>query len=207
MGHGGGLASAFEYYLNQHYSDEYVMLFEDDSIADKELATYMVHHKQNSDFDLVALDGFKMNIGKRTKPELNSEMPIAIDFALLDGCIFHSSLLKKVGLPIQNWFMMYDDVEYSYRIRKKGFKIGAVKNIYHQIEHLGASTATWRAYYQSRNHVHFVRMHFNLTNLADLIVMELKRIIMSVGTKKFKLHCKGILDGVRGIYGKSLELK
>jgi GT2 family glycosyltransferase len=182
LGHGGGLAIGMKKYLNEYYYDEFIMLFEDDSVPSKRLSKYMLDHILNKEFDMIALDGFMIKTGKRVKPVLNTLKPVSIDFALLDGCVFHSSLLKKAGIPVSNWFMMYDDIEFSYRIRKAGFKIGAVKNIYHQIEHLGAKSSAWRAYYQTRNHLHFVRMYPTIDNLIDFILLEGKRIIGGLGT-------------------------
>lgn len=208
IGHGAALALGFENYVQNYFKlGEILMLFEDDSKPHQMLFEYMVKPFLQKKLDMLCLDGYNINIGRRRKPIIKRNQITEVDFGLLDGCLISSNLIKEVGFPVRNWFMMYDDIEFCKRIRLSGYKIYCIKNKFHQINHSGASSS-WRVYYQSRNHVHYLLKYFSFTELLDFTIIELKRCIGNMKQRdwhKVKLRINGIVAGIKGEKGMTLE--
>lgn len=208
IGHGAALALGFKHYLDNYYKeDDILMLFEDDSKPSKELFEYMSKPYVEGNLKFLCLDGFLLSIGKRKEPIIPINGLAEVDFGLLDGCLINSMVIKEVGTPVENWFMMYDDLEFCRRIKEHGYKIFCIVNKFHKIDHSGASSL-WRPYYQSRNHVHYLRKYFSLWELSDFTVIELKRCfghIMQRDWRKLKFRIYGLVAGMKGIKGKSLD--
>lgn len=216
VGHGAGLAKALKYLNRSGVKPELVVFLEDDSIPEAGYLDFLVDSIRGSFFSLVSSAGYQVRLGKRRKVVPRSGEIIQADFGLFDGSIARFSDLMKVGYPVENWFMMFDDFEYCYRIRKAGFRIGVLENPFVQILHEGwgggsSHSHLWRSYYQSRNFVLFVKKHFNWFNLFDCMILQSKRLIGGLFTKNgiqlTKLRLLGMRAGILGKSGKSLDLK
>jgi GT2 family glycosyltransferase len=216
IGHGAGLGLGLDHLNSENPKIEYVIFLEDDSIPKAGYLEFLLTKIQQSDYSMVSSAGSLVSLGKRTAIKSNESTILAADFALFDGAIAKFQDLLKVGFPVRDWFMMFDDFEYCYRIRKAGFKIGVVTNPHLEILHEGwgggvSHSHAWRSYYQSRNFIHFVRMHFSAFNFLDCLILQSKRIIGGVftlnGLRTTKMRLMGILAGIRGKKGRSLDLK
>jgi len=216
IGHGAGLAKGLDF-LNQNYSNlDYVVFLEDDSIPQADYLSFLLNKIQGTGFTLISSSGSLVSLGKRTKLEPNESEILAADFALFDGAIARFHDLINIGFPVRDWFMMFDDFEYCYRIRKAGFNIGVVANPHLEILHEGwgggvSHSHLWRSYYQSRNFVHFVRLHFTMFTLWDFVILQGKRLVGGFFTKNglatTKMRLMGIRAGIVGKKGRSLDLK
>jgi GT2 family glycosyltransferase len=215
VGHGAGLAHGLKWYIDNEFREEFILFAEDDSESKADWAESMINKIRVSSYSFLVLDGLIHKLGKRVPPKFVGDEIVDVNFGLLDGAVMKTSLLKVVGLPVTDWFMMCDDMEYSTRIIAAGYKIGCIKNNFIEILHLGggpeASTRTkmWRSYYQSRNHVHYVRRFFSIRQLIDFTLIELKRLygalILERNVEKMKFRLLGILHGVKGVKGRNLN--
>jgi len=215
IGHGAGLAAGLDQLSAMNLKLDYVVFLEDDSIPKISYLDFLISKIQESSYTMISSAGSKVSLGKRTALQPNASEILAADFALFDGAIARFQDLLKVGFPVRDWFMMFDDFEYCYRIRKAGFKIGVVTNPHLEILHEGwgggvSHAHLWRSYYQSRNFIHFVRMHFTWWNLLDCVVLQSKRVIGGFftinGWQTTKMRMLGIRAGVLGKKGRSLDL-
>jgi GT2 family glycosyltransferase len=213
IGHGAALAVAFEW-LNHNSKSEFCIMLEDDSIPKQHLPLTLINSIRKYNFDFIGSDGYNVRLGKRL-PILNIGIePHEADFCLFDGSIIRSSVFSKIGYPQKEWFMMFDDYEFCYRLRKVGYKIGVIKNDFHEILHIGGgggyTTSTlWRGYYQARNHILFLKIHFNLYNLIDFVLIQFKRTLGAVLAHdrftRIYFRILGIIHGVLGKTGFSLD--
>lgn len=215
IGHGAGLAKGMEHLKENRPNLDYVVFLEDDSIPKSKYLNFLISKIKATDFSMISSAGSIIKLGKRIKIQSNHKDIEDADFALFDGAIARFQDLLRVGFPVQDWFMMFDDFEYCYRIRNAGYKIGVVNNPYVEILHDGWGGGTsyshlWRSYYQSRNFIHFVRIHFTAFNLIDCIILQSKRLIGGLLAKNgwitTKMRLKGIRAGLLGKKGKSLDL-
>jgi GT2 family glycosyltransferase len=215
IGHGAGLAIGLDFIKVQNPNLEYVIFLEDDSIPQAGYLEFLLGKIQKTDFSMVSSAGSLVSLGKRTKLQPSESEILEADFALFDGAIARFQDLLKVGFPVKDWFMMFDDFEYCHRIRKAGLKIGVVSNPFLEILHEGwaggvSHSHLWRSYYQSRNFIHFVRLHFSTFALIDCLILQSKRLIgglfSSNGIQNSKMRWMGIRAGLRGKTGRSLDL-
>ncbi|MBN3582529.1 glycosyltransferase [Algoriphagus aestuarii] len=215
IGHGAGLAKAMQSIVDKGEVPKHLVFLEDDSIPQKEYLDFLVQAAQNRKYTLISSGGYLVKLGKRIKihPKGNEILPA--DFGLFDGAIARFEDLIKVGYPIENWFMMFDDFEYCYRIKKSGFQIGVLKNPYVEIRHEGWGGGTshshlWRSYYQSRNFVLFLKMHFTWFYFWDFLILQSKRLLGGIVAPNSlhvsKMRLMGIRAGLIGKTGKSLNL-
>jgi len=88
---------------------------------------------------------------------------VEIDFASFVGLFLSKKIISSVGFPKKVFFIYADDLEYSLRIRKKGFKIIFDPNLifYHDIETFKDRKKIykpmWKAYFTIRNNIYLYR--------------------------------------------------
>lgn len=82
------------------------------------------------------------------------------DLSTFCGLIINCKLLDKIGLPKQEYFIWYDDTEYSLRIRE----YTVIKNINnaiinHKTKIENSNNLTWKSYYGYRNQIDMGKNH------------------------------------------------
>ncbi|MDE6601323.1 MAG: glycosyltransferase [Lachnospiraceae bacterium] len=101
----------------------------------------------------------------------NAGQPFACDIASFCGMVVDRELVRQAGLPCSEYFIWFDDTEYSMRInRYTRFLVvpGAVLN--HKAAADGAEYLhrryDWREYYGIRNRILCVKKHGNVLDRA-----------------------------------------
>lgn len=104
-------------------------------------------------------------------PEKYQDPMAEIDIFSFVGTVIRREAITRVGLPNRDYFIFYDDTEYSLRIRK----IGTIKCIcdaviLHDSLENSIVRQSWKYYYLFRNRMYTYRLHFNWYQcLADKI--------------------------------------
>lgn len=84
------------------------------------------------------------------------------DLVTFVGVVFNKDLIKKVGLPEKDYFIWYDDTEYSLRVRKhtKILNVSDAK-IFHKVNSSKVQgwQPNWREYYGMRNKIQTIKKH------------------------------------------------
>lgn len=215
VGSAGGIAAGMKYGLSMEKLD-YFWILDDDTFYQKDALKELVENIEGSPFSLIGLSGFNIRYGNKVKTTSTDKLQ-EVDYALIDGAIIKADVVRKLGTTRPGFFMMGDDHEYSLRLTKHGYKIGLLN--LGQIERLylgGAGAFTkatlWRGYYSSRNHMLIIKQYFSFINLFAYCVRQLKFIIAAAFLapdrfKRIKFRMLGILHGIRGIEGKTLDPK
>jgi len=94
-----------------------------------------------------------------------------LDF--LSGCclLIKREVFEKIGFFDEQYFMYYEDVDFCFRARKAGFKLGIAEKaiVYHHIKHTQKSKKLME-YYLAHNHLLFVKKHAPLfVKIRELI--------------------------------------
>lgn len=169
---GGGAKGFYDgiKYVHDNLSTDWILLIDDDAMLDKNYleeiinaATIMPEIKAFS--GSVVTDG-KIDMSHRKHLVLDKDfrlVPVSIneyskkffeyDLSSFCGLIFHSSLVDEIGYPKAEYFIWYDDSEYSLRIREKTklLNINSAQ-INHKTKLSNRSAAlNWRGYYGTRN--------------------------------------------------------
>jgi len=131
----------------------------------------------------------------RGQYEETSETPFATGCCML----IRKEVVEKIGLLDEKYFLYFEDVDYSLRAKKAGFKI-----VYFPKAHLwhknaassGKPGSATHVYYQTRNRLYFGFKYASLSTKKSLFFDSLKMIM------KNNLHKKACLDYYLGRMGK-----
>lgn len=155
------------------------------------------------------------DVPEKTYKEENFE----VDFASFVGLVLSTNLIDKIGLPNKDYFIWFDDLEYSIRIRKftqiivlsnaiithKTSKIlHGQKKDYH---------INWKQYYGNRNRILMIKEHsqHKFVSLVLVVLGQLKNFARSLGhlnsmderKKAFHQTISSIFDGLMNKKGKN----
>ena len=215
IGAGGAITHGMKYAM-EHMNPDYFWILEDDTYYQKHALEDLLIHIKNSSYGMISLKGFRYKFGSTSKVIGTSELQ-QVQMALLDGSLIKAEVIRKIGTPKSEYFMMCDDYEFSLRLNKKGFKIGLIDIQSANYLHLGGgekfSHATlWRGYYSSRNHLLILREYFSVKNLLSYFFRQSKYLVTAAlfapdRSKRVKFRLLGIWHGIRGIQGKTLDPK
>lgn len=236
VGVGGGYAAGLAYAALQKKHD-WVWLFDQDSIPAKTCLEDLLNAAQHvgDSAESVAIlapvcvhTGTKMpypgHLWKRGRmvPTLgNPSQPISfVDFVISSGSLIRREAIEAVGLPRADFFMDFVDYEHCMRLRRRGFKIGVVRDA--RLDHvLGdpskfkffgrtkywSDHAPWRCYYMVRNQVFTVWEYYPEWRNKGFLLCRLGHYALSLSLfGKQKLAClrmmwRGFLDGRSGKLG------
>jgi rhamnopyranosyl-N-acetylglucosaminyl-diphospho-decaprenol beta-1,3/1,4-galactofuranosyltransferase len=154
-------------------------------------------------------------------PAENDHMPevapgvFVADFAMNDGSLISRRLVETVGVPRADLFIMMEDIEYTFRAQRDGLEICVLDRDRSHRLHLGAQGGDghdplWRHYYQTRNHVRIALDSREPQMIVACAARQVYFLVAALRAKdrrgeRFDMRWKGIVDGVRGRMGRTLE--
>jgi len=130
-----------------------------------------------------------------------------IDSYTFVGIFIKKELMLKCGLPEKDYFIWYDDTEYSLRTyeKKSGYKSYLVPSIVidHDYEYTPHLKYIWKDYYGFRNHLYLLKKHLPYRYyLAKKIQLKLSaRKDKKNGNGVYKLKLDAIKDVKKGKKG------
>lgn len=134
-----------------------------------------------------------------------------VDCILVDSSLFPREVVEEVGLPRASFFMMFEDVEYSHRLREKGFELWRIRDELSDHKHMGSSDPDqypWRNYYQTRNHLRVSLERRSLVELFGWFTRQCRFIGKALLERRWvsiRLRLRGAWDGLRAIEGRTIE--
>ena len=184
-----------------------IFLSDDDMLFDKNAIKYLEESlllfPENERIGVVrcAWDGFK------------GDKAVEVESSICSGVLIKSSAIKKTGLPLLELFTYADDVEYFYRMRKKGlllYLVPKAKYLSKSLEHrsetkfFGFRVAVYktdfRLYYAFRNEIYINRLHGKSTIKVLLYFLKVMFFLKFSG---LIAAIDGIKNGFMGNLGKS----
>jgi len=192
---------------------DWLWLMDDDTIATKIALENLIEKIKTLDLNKIGFLSSKvlwtdktphiMNIPS-VKPLING-MPFNIyeekDLLLLESASFVSLLIRKeilknIGLPIREFFIWADDVEYTLRITKNGFLGFYVKDsiVIHKTKtnYSASQVYDWRFYYNVRNWLWIYRLHYKKRYLFYLLRSVLLTFLLP--PRFWYINIKAIID-------------
>ena len=132
LGGAGGFAYGIKKALNNK-NYEYVWIMDDDTIPEKDSLESMVNKAVilNNDFSFIAsiaiwTDGTSCLMNAQPVVQFATKNYNALSHGLIEissssfvSCFINVELIRKVGLPIKEFFIYGDDVEYTRRLNKE----------------------------------------------------------------------------------------
>jgi GT2 family glycosyltransferase len=154
-------------------------------------------------------------------PSHEAGEPTPIDIAPWRGTLFSAAALREIGLPDAGCFLYGEDLEYSLRLRRKGYELLWMPGAICPERRQGKTDDTllgrpvkiypsaFRLYYAFRNEVRIFRAYGELLKLARTFLYALKVTVYlairegAAGAGKRRAVLTGIADGLRGRRGKN----
>lgn len=231
-----GGAGGFRIGVEQIYSKvDYVLLIDDDAMLDKE---FLNNIERNMDDSIFAYSGTVetnnvIDTSHRRKVKnsiLMTKDDISIeeykktyfdyDMATFCGLMVSSKIIQMIGFPKSEYFIWYDDTEYSLRIRKYS-KIRNINSskINHKAISSFSTELSWKSYYGYRNAIDMGRMYSKLPivylvyrwsfHIVRFLIYSVKSLLQRDTQKKKYLQTCAIMnidvlkDSIIGKLGKS----
>ena len=117
----------------------------------------------------------------------------------LDGAfmVLSKNLIKRVGLFPEYYFLYFEELDYSYKIIKKNFKMAYLLNF--KYKHFGTNiNSVARSYYMGKNQFVFSKFIFKNFSIIYLLKSMPKTIIKFFIFNKYRLFfLKGFFKGLK----------
>jgi GT2 family glycosyltransferase len=117
--------------------------------------------------------------------QLDGPQFLSCDTEWLTGCaiLFRSQALKEIGLFESKFFLLFEDLDWSVRARKLGYKLrfAADAKLWHKASaSFGKTFSPLYWYYYSRNNLLWIERAFSLRQKPRLYFSALKRSLYAV---------------------------
>ncbi len=227
-----GGAGGFNYALSKVSEDiDWVLIIDDDAMLQPNYTEEIDKHISKNNYfafsGMVITDGTIDTTHRRilTNKVLLNKKDVDVkeyyndtfeyDLSTFCGLVVNRKLINTIGLPNKDYFIWYDDTEYSLRINKYS-RILNVNNA--RLNHKtvkSTQTISWKSYYGSRNSIHVGKTHssnrfiFSTYSYIYCILRIIKnaiRLIFIKNRREYCLKCVKIykdvlLDSVKGRLG------
>ena len=203
---------------------DYVLLIDDDAIIDKDFNKNINAEMEKKEENIVAYSGtVKTNnqiqynhrshlkkgftVGS-SKPEEYDKPFFDYEVSTFCGIFIKKGLIKEIGLPRKDFFIWYDDCEYSLRM----IKIGKIRNInsaflnHKTTINVKNNKLEWKNYYGYRNRIVIYKTYFSKYNLKKYcFYLRLKIFLALFRGKKYdaQLIKDALKDGIKDKMGKN----
>ena len=131
----------------------------------------------------------------------------------ITGCciVLKTKVIKKAGLIDEDFFAYYEDVDWSLRIKKLGYKLGVVESsvIFHHgtkssnNSNFEGNLSPFVHYLNIRNHIYLVKKHSDKFNFIGVLFYQFLKIlfysiyfILRLRFSKLKMVYRGLNDGI-----------
>ena len=218
-----------DYALKNNY--DYTILINNDTIVEKNLIEVLLKTAQAKNFSVVQplilkYSGKEIwNAGGRinyffgnfiTRKKVGNSLNSSHELTeWLTGCccLFKTKIFKEIGKLDESFFAYYEDVDFSLRLKKHGYKIGFTSktHIYHyesfssiSNNSFGGKLSPYIHYLNIRNHILILKKHSDLFNSFGTRVFQIFKIIsysiyfiFRLRFTKLNMVFKGLLDSYK----------
>ena len=218
-----------DYALKNNY--DYTILINNDTIVEKKLIEVLLKTAQAKNFSVVQplilkYNGKEIwNAGGRinyffgnfiTRKKLGNSLESsneAIDWFTGCCCLFKTKIFKEIGKLDESFFAYYEDIDFSLRLKKHGYKIGFTSktHLYHYESFSSISNNSKGGklspnihYLNIRNHILILKKHSDLFNPFGTRLYQIFKIIsysiyfiFRLRFTKLNMVYKGLLDSYK----------
>lgn len=213
LGGAGGFAEGIRQMLDQN--TDWIWLADDDAYPDinclETIMTYYTKLKPEEQTQITAISTKvvdchrKLSAVHRRKLRKGlltiQELPLTeqdfeqkdqeIDLFSFVGTLIRTSVVQSIGFPRSDYFIFFDDSEYSLRVRNKG-KIMCLSDaiiVHDSLENL-LIKESWKNYYMFRNKLYTYLLHFpkhyTLTEICKILLMILRHYNCRLSWQQFR---------------------
>jgi GT2 family glycosyltransferase len=137
--------------------------------------------------------------------------PLAVDVVAFSGTLVAAGLIRQVGVPKRQFFMMGEELDYCLRARDASWRTYVVPRQLVTAFAMGSggSAPPWRGYYQTRNHLAMTLERRSLPELGWWLSRTLRFCVGAVRSgdrpgERVGLRLLGAWHALRGISGRTV---
>ena len=223
LGGSGGFCEGFKQALTD--KPDFFWACDDDALADRDALEQMLNKgsiikEPTVFFSRIIIDSKPPHdLYKVSRKDVKYKGHFALKYATFASLLVPYEIVKDIGIPRGDLFILGDDTEYSMRINKAGYKILYIKDsIVHHPEQIKEKMtkkilgkeisyykqAKWRYYYSTRN----ILLIFSYPSKFKILVIHgislFKMLIFN--RQDIPIFLKGVFHGLIGKSGK-IEIK
>lgn len=135
-----------------------------------------------------------------------------------NGTLVSKKVVEEIGTPKKEFFCTADEREYILRIKKNGFKIATITEVFYYHPNGGFKIkrafghnfeirefSNWMTYYQARNQQFIQKIYFGNKAACIHMVSTIIRVLLAEkkSFKKVMISLMGIIDGTKGNFSKN----
>jgi dTDP-4-dehydrorhamnose reductase len=222
-GPAGGNNIGIEYILREKKTD-YILLLNNDTVVDKEFLWELVKVGERDekiaavqpaiyyyyDQNRIQSIGGKLNLLTGREYDITDADETATNCDRLNGAamLVRTSIIKKIGLFDNQYFLYMDETDWCYRAKRRGYYlVGCSKSkVWHKFySSSGGEVSPTLVYYWTRNFILFYRKNCKYY-LPSFLLFFTINLIIQLGVRILKRQpelIKGIIYGfIDGIMGK-----
>lgn len=237
VGGAGGFDCGLEYYMKKNCS--YVLLVDNDTRYDKHaLETMYNYMEMNADVGMCGASILQMGnpdfiqeiggmidynqyeiVPNYRNNRISSEIPKEIDCDFLAACslLIRREVIEKVGVMRRDYFVYWDDIEWSRRCKDMGYRLVALRDA-HVWHNWSADTITkfnaFTEYYGRRNKLRFFATYIEEKDI-DLFIDSALRNMFNIiyghyrkgALQEMKASIYALDDMIHGVWGKAPAIK
>ena len=136
---------------------------------------------------------------KYSTPDFYQNGPFRVNILTFVGAAVKKEVVSRVGLPLKEYFIWYDDTEYCHRLLKEGnIYCMPTSVMHHDVKR--NRTPSWKDYYGTRNWLDMIRRHYPKRFFYFAVIEKyLKRasVLSSLFRKRDKKYRKMSLDAIK----------
>jgi GT2 family glycosyltransferase len=210
-GFAGGLAAGMRFAQRTYDPDFYWLMDDDSPVEARSLREVLAIADALPQHAVIASRGARLQRGRIYPVDAApGSPPESIDLCLVDGTLIPRRAVEVAGTPDPRMFMMFEDYEYSLRLRRCGIPRFLASGVQSRAMHLG-SNSVWRAYYQTRNHLRAAIEDRSLLLVYGALDRCLRQVLMAFVNRSdnrwvlLRLRLRGIIDALRGRMGRVID--
>jgi GT2 family glycosyltransferase len=152
-------------------------------------------------------------IGSREKDEGQYNEVKETKYAHGGGMMVSRKVIEEVGLMPEEFFLYYEELDWSVRIRKKGFKIyfQPASLIYHKESMTTGKTSPLKTFYLTRNRILFMRRNIPIAGLSVFLLyftfFTIPKNTLSYLLKRQTNHLKSFWKGIFWHFNSKISFK
>ena len=225
-----GGAGGFAHGINEALKGgaEWIWLMDDDAIPRQKALEFLLSEASVSDDRIGALCCTVYEYGEialahrrkinylfgleRAVPKAEYREPLEIQTGSFVGFLVRGSAARTVGLPNVDYFLAYDDTEYSMRLQRAGWHLklvpdSAIDHLRPQGSRLRHGQFSQKHFYNVRNRIVTMRQYCVWPTMASIWATLVGSVIWLKSENPFKacnreLFFKSVSDGFAGRLGK-----
>lgn len=130
-----------------------------------------------------------------SNPESYNKERFPVNLFSFVGVALRKEVIEQCGFPRNDFFIWYDDTEYSYRVNEK-YSIDCYPSIkvFHDDEQTANSAnhneKSWKRYYGERNRLETAKLHFSKNEFRWYLLRYKAGMIKKYFTNRFEYMCR-----------------